>query len=77
MGQRMLIKTAAANDPLTEEALAARLEVMRQEIAGEDPTPPEVLLTERIDSCWMLLELLEVLHSAWYRRGVENRASVS
>jgi hypothetical protein len=77
MGQRILIKTASANDPLTEEALSARLDVMRQEIAGEGPTPLEVLLTERIVSCWMFLELLEVLHSAWYQRGVENRVSVS
>ncbi len=77
MGQRVLIKTAAANDPLLEEALPARLDLMREEIAGENPTPLEVLLTEQIVSLWMLLQLLEVLHSAYYKRDSEHRVSPS
>ena len=67
--RRMLVKTAAAGDPLTEEALEARMDLMRCEIAGEDPSPLEVLLTERVVSCWMLVELLEVLTSAQLHRG--------
>jgi hypothetical protein len=67
--QRMLVRTAAAGDPLIEEALEAKLDLMRYEIAGENPTPLEVLLTERVVSCWMLVELLEVLTSAQLRRG--------
>ena len=63
-GQRVLIKTVAANDPLTEEALVARLELMRAEVAGPDPSPLEVLLTERICSLWLLIEVLEWLVSA-------------
>jgi hypothetical protein len=47
-GQWALIKTVAANDPLTEEALVARLDLMRADIAGPDPSPLEILLTERI-----------------------------
>ena len=62
-GSRMLAKTAAGGDPLTEEALYAKLDAMRAEIAG-DSTPLEVLLTERIVSLWMLTALLEVLVSA-------------
>jgi hypothetical protein len=34
-----------------EEALSARLELMRAQIAGEDPSPLETLLTERVVSC--------------------------
>ena len=43
---------------------------MRAEIAGEDPTPLEVLLTERVVSLRMLTTLLEVLVATQYRRNV-------
>jgi len=67
---RTLAHTAAGGDPLTEEALYAKLDTMRAEIAGEDPTPLEVLLTERVVSLWMLTTLLEVLVATQYRRNV-------
>ena len=63
-GQWGLIKTAVAGEPLMEEALVARLNLMRLEIGGPDPTPLKVLIIERVVSCWILLELLEVLISA-------------
>ena len=63
-GQGALIKMVAANDPLTEEALLARLDLLRAEVAGPEPSPPEVLLTERICSLWLLIEVLEFLVSA-------------
>ena len=63
-GQRVLINTVAANDPLTEEALVARLELMRADVAGPDPSPLEVLLAERICSLWLSIEALEFLVSA-------------
>jgi len=53
----------AANDPLTEEALVARLDLIRAEVAGPEPSPLEVLLTERICSLWLLIEVLEMLVS--------------
>ncbi len=63
-GQWGLIKTAAAGEPLKEEALLARLDLMRSEIAGSNPTPLEVLLVEKIVAMWMLTELLELLNTA-------------
>ena len=63
-GQWALIKTVAANDPLTEEALLARLDLLRAQVAGPDPSPLEILLAERICSLWLLLEALEMLVSA-------------
>jgi hypothetical protein len=75
--QHILVRTAAAGDPLVEEALKARLDVMREEISGEaygeEPTPLEALLTERVVSCWMLVELLEVLNSAYYVRDLGHK----
>jgi hypothetical protein len=62
-GQWALIKTVAANDPLTEEALMARLDLMRTEVAGPEPSPLEVLLAERICSLWLLIEVLEMFVS--------------
>ena len=61
-GRWVLIKTIA-RDPLTEEALVARLDLMRAEVAGPEPSPLEVLLTERICSLWLLIEVLEMLVS--------------
>jgi hypothetical protein len=68
-GHMILINAAAGGDPLMEEALSARLDIMRSRIAGEDPTPLEVLLTERVVSCWLLVELLEALTSAQLQSG--------
>jgi hypothetical protein len=62
-GRWVLVKTIA-RDPLTEEALVARLDLMRAEVAGPEPSPLEVLLTERICSLWLLIEVLEMLVSA-------------
>src|SRR5829696_3209077 len=64
MGQRFLIKTAARGDTLAEEALVIRLDTMRSEIAGPDPSPLEVLLVEKIVSACMLTEVLELFLSA-------------
>ena len=78
-GQWALIKTVAANDPLTEEALLARLDLLRAQVAGPDPSPLEVLLTERICSLWILIELLEVLLGAQLSTSTskERRAPMS
>ena len=74
---RVLAYTAAGGDPLTEEALYAKLDAMRMEIAGENPTPLEVLLTERVVSLWMFTALLEVLMSAQYQKRLSNGAERS
>ena len=74
---RMLAHTAAGGDLLTEEALYAKLDAMRMEIAGENPTPLEVLLTERVVSLWMLTALLEVLVSAQYQKTLSDRTKRS
>ena len=42
IGQWGLIKTAARGDTLAEEALVIRLDMMRSEIAGPDPSPLEI-----------------------------------
>jgi hypothetical protein len=68
--ERMLVKTISAGKPLMEEALQERMHQMRSEIAGENPTPLEVLLTERVVAGWLLVEVLEGLIAAQYQRDV-------
>ena len=65
----MLVKTISAGDTLMQEALRARMEHMRAEIAGENPTPLELLLTERVVAGWLLVEVLEALIAGQYRVG--------
>src|SRR5829696_369204 len=65
----VLIKTISAGEPLMEEALEARLALMREEIAGEDASPLEILLTERVVAGWLLVEVLEGLIAAQFYKG--------
>ena len=65
---RVLARSSAGGDPLAEEALCAKLDLMRAEIAGEDPTPLEVLLTERVVCLWVFTTLLEILLAGQYQR---------
>ena len=73
--RRILAETASGGDPLVQEAIAERARLMAMELAGENPTPLEVLLAERVASLWVLVELQEALNAAWYNRANENRLS--
>jgi hypothetical protein len=75
--QHMLIETASGGSLLTQYALSGRLDVMREEIAGANPTPLEVLLTEQVVSCWLWLTVLDALNSAQFWRGADKAARVS
>jgi hypothetical protein len=68
----MLTKTIAAGEPLLAETLEMRLSHMRDEIAGEHPTPLERLLSERVVAGWLLVEVLEALVSAQFSRVNSN-----
>jgi len=67
--QAMLTGTIAAGEPLMEEALERRLALMREEIAGENASALEILLTERVVAGWLLVEVLEGLIAAQYYKG--------
>ena len=67
-----MAETMAAGDPLLEEAILRRLDLLRAEIAGPEPTPLEVLLTERIISAWLVVEVLETLLNAQLKTGKGN-----
>ena len=69
----MLVKTISAGERLMEDALQARMCRMRAEIAEENPTPLEILRTERVVAGWLLVGVLEGLIAAQYRRDLKNR----
>ena len=75
--QHLLIGTASGGDPLTELALSGRLDMMREEVAGENPTPLEVLLTERVVSCWLLVELFDRLMAAQLSKDTPDEKRVT
>jgi hypothetical protein len=56
-----------------QEAILVRLNFLRTEIAGENPTPLEVLLTDRIVSSWLFVEVQEALLNAQMKRGSEAK----
>jgi hypothetical protein len=65
---KMLVQTISAGEPLMQEALLARLGHMREEIAGENPSPLEAMLSARVVSGWLLVEVLEAMVAAQYHR---------
>jgi hypothetical protein len=62
----MLAEKIADGDVLIKEATVVQAERLALELAGENPTPLEVLLSERVASLWILTELQEALMAAFY-----------
>ena len=48
---------------LGQQALHSKLNALRQEIGGPDPTPLEDLLAQRIAACWLHLHYLETIYA--------------
>jgi hypothetical protein len=70
----ILAKVTSGGDPLIKEAIQERAARLAAEVAGENPSPLEALLSERIASLWVLVELQEALLAAWYAPDNNNRA---
>jgi hypothetical protein len=78
--QNQLIRKFAGKNHLFAEAIPRKLELLRSELAGPNPTPLEKLLVERIVSCWLHLHHLETNYGAagsmsldlgnYYQRGI-------
>jgi hypothetical protein len=53
---------ASKDDLLAQEAIPRVLEQMRSELEGEDPTPLERLLVERVVATWLQVQCYETLY---------------
>jgi hypothetical protein len=64
MAERLLINELSGKDLLAKEMMKHQLELMRSEIVGEDPSPLELLLAERIVATWLQVQLFESLNAS-------------
>jgi hypothetical protein len=62
VAQQSLVNAAAGEDLAFREALLRKLEVLRAELAGSDPTPVEQLLVQRVVGCWLQLHHADALY---------------
>jgi hypothetical protein len=65
MGEDILIgRMTSEGDLATRELFRCQLNAMREEIAGENPSPLERLLAERIVATWLQIQLFEGLYAS-------------
>src|SRR3712207_1381446 len=60
-------------DLAAKELIRCQLEAMREQIAGENPSPLERLLAERIVATWLQIQLFEGL----YTSGMSKKSSMT
>jgi hypothetical protein len=61
--QLMLVNKFAGKSLLFKEAVPRKLDALRKEMSGANPTPLERLLIERVVSCWLHLHQLEIAYT--------------
>jgi hypothetical protein len=61
--ERSIIEKMSGDDVFTQEAIPRNLKAMRKEIAGENPSPLERLLAERITVCWLELQYFQAIYA--------------
>ncbi|MBV9455449.1 MAG: hypothetical protein JOZ19_15255, partial [Rubrobacter sp.] len=57
--ESVLIRQLANDNPVIEEVFKHQFAAMREEVAGEDPSPLERLLAERVVATWLEVQLLQ------------------
>jgi hypothetical protein len=63
-------KVTREGDLATKELFRCQLEAMREEIAGENPSPLERLLAERIVATWLQIQLFEGIYASGVSKGM-------
>jgi hypothetical protein len=59
--EQLIINAAAGKRLGFREAVLGKMELMRQELAGPNPSPLERLLVERVVACWLQLQNADIL----------------
>jgi hypothetical protein len=52
-GEAALIRIAAGSNPVAKDAIIRKLDALRREVAGPDPSPLERLLADRVAVGWL------------------------
>jgi hypothetical protein len=58
-----LIEAAAGENLAFKEALTRKLDLLRAELSGPNPTPLEHLLVERVVACWLQVQDADVRYA--------------
>src|SRR5262245_29967602 len=61
--QLTLVTKFSGQNLLFKESLTRKLDLLRDELAGPNPTPLERLLVERVVACWLHLHHLETIYA--------------
>ncbi len=61
--EKSIIRNMASGDLMVEECVPRNLKEMRKELAGENPSPLEGLLVERVVICWLELQYFELVYA--------------
>ena len=69
MSEEILLGKMTGEDLATGELFRSQLNAMREEIAGENPSPLERLLAERIVATWLQIQLFEGLYARGMSKG--------
>lgn len=67
--QTALTQNLANKSVLAEEAAKRRLEAMRRDLSGPNPTPLEALLVERVCFCWLAMMNDDTQDALRYQKG--------
>jgi hypothetical protein len=61
--ERSLINAAAGKNLLFREALVRKLELLRADLGGAQPTPLERLLVSRVVACWLQVQIADTQYA--------------
>ena len=67
------IRLISKGDLLIHESIQRELDRRRQELAGEDPTPMEKQLVDRIIACWLALQHAELMAASMAEHTLPQR----
>jgi hypothetical protein len=71
LARRALISKFCGKNLILQEGVSRKLELLRAEVAGPDPSPLERLLVERVLVCWLHLHYLEITYAQQDRMSTE------
>ena len=66
-----LVRVAAGDNPVAEEAIVRKLDTLRREVAGSRPSTLERLLADRVAIGWLALTLVEGAYYQALEGGIE------
>jgi hypothetical protein len=63
LAENSFVRAAAGDNLLFQESLTRKLELLRAELAGPNPSPLERLLVERVVACWLQVQDADVRYA--------------